>query len=355
MHLLHLSDVGFTPELQQQFEQHRQQDDLIPARIAAEHRGSYVALTEAGEVTAIVTGRMRFDALGRDQLPAVGDWVALEPIDDGQAVIRAVLPRRSALMRKVAGLRTEGQVIAANVDVVMVAAALDDRPNLRRIERYMTVAWDSGAVPIVVLTKADLCDDVEDAIDEVMAIAPGADVVAVSNATGYGIDDVAARIGPAATAAILGPSGVGKSSLINALAGEQLMTVQEVRWDGKGRHTTTHRELIALPSGGCLIDTPGMRELQLWDSDGLDGTFSDIAELAGECRFTDCTHSHEPGCAVTAATQTGRLDPARLVSYHKQQRELLAMAAKKDKRLAIETRKRWKQLGKEGKARARIR
>ncbi|MFN2594279.1 MAG: ribosome small subunit-dependent GTPase A [Actinomycetota bacterium] len=352
---MHLSDVGYSPELQKQFELYQMDQLLVPARIAAEHRGSLAAITETGEITAIVTGKMRFDALGRDELPAVGDWVAVELIAPDQGVIRAVLPRRSALVRKVAGLESEGQAIAANVDLVLVAAALDDRPNLRRIERYLTVAWDSGAVPIVVLTKADLCDDVEAAIDEVMAVALGVDVIAVSNTTGEGIDEVAARLGPETTGAILGPSGVGKSSLVNALTDSQIMTVQAIRWDGKGRHTTTHRELIALPSGGCLIDTPGMRELQLWDSDGLDSTFSDIAELAAECRFRDCTHSHEPGCAVRAAAEDGSLDAGRLTSYRKQERELAAMAARKDKRLAIEARKRWKQLGKEGKARARMR
>ncbi|MDQ3877097.1 MAG: ribosome small subunit-dependent GTPase A [Actinomycetota bacterium] len=351
---MHLSDVGYSPELSKQFE-HYLEPNFVPARIGAEHRGSYVAITDQGEVSAVVTGRTRFEALGRDELPAVGDWVAIELVSPDRGVVRAVLPRRSALTRKVAGLTTERQVIAANIDLVMVAAALDDRPSLRRIERYMTAAWDSGAAPIVVLTKADLCDDVDAAVGEVAAIAPGADVLALSNATGEGVDEIAGRLGPGTTAAILGPSGVGKSSLINTLMGSAVMTVQEVRWDGKGRHTTTHRELISLPSGGCLIDTPGMRELQLWDSDGLDSSFSDIAQLADQCRFRDCSHDHEPGCAVTAAVDAGALTAARLHSYRKQQRELAAMARKKDKRLAIEAAKKWKRLGKEGKARARIR
>lgn len=330
--------------------------DRIRARIVAEHRGSYRALTDQGEIDAIVTGKMTYEATGREDLPTVGDWVQVEPVDDRQAVIRVIEPRKSAFVRKVAGFESEAQVVAANVDVVFVVEPLDPGPNVRRIERYLTVAWESGALPVVVLTKSDIGEDVADSLAAVESSTPGVEVHAVSAVTGDGIEALAALVGEGITATTLGPSGAGKSSLINALAGAEVMVTKAVRWDGKGRHTTTHRELIMLPNGGAVIDTPGMRELQLWDGDGgIEQSFSDIAEFAAQCRFNDCAHASEPGCAVTAALESGELSRERFDSYNKQLRELAAIARKKDKKLQNAEAKKWKQINKEMRSKTRSR
>ena len=329
---------------------------LVRARITAEHRGSYKALTDSREFDALVTGRMSYEAAGKEELPTVGDWVGLEPIDDRQAVIREIEPRRSAFVRKVAGFESEAQVVAANVDVVFVVEPLDPGPNVRRIERYLTVAWESGAVPVVILTKSDIAEDAADSIATVASSSPGVGVHAVSAVTGDGIDAVQALLAGGRTGATLGPSGAGKSSLINAMAGREAMATNAVRWDGKGRHTTTHRELIQLPNGAALIDTPGMRELQLWDGDeGIDRAFSDIAEYATGCRFNDCAHAGEPECAVRAALDSGELTEERFASYQKQLRELAAVARKKDRKLAHEEARKWKHLNKDARKRARLR
>lgn len=351
-----LTTLGWSTELQTAFDR-LNDPSLRPARIALETKVVYTALTPA-PVVARVSGRYRHEAHGRDEFPAVGDWVALRPSEgDGDAVIEALFPRSSAFVRKVAGFETAAQIVAANIDITFVVAPIEHQPNLRSIERYLTVAWQSGSVPVVVLTKSDLAEDAAQAVEAVEGIAPGVSVHAVSAFTGDGMQAVGEHIGPGRTAALLGPSGAGKSTLVNALAGELVMKVQEVRdYDGKGRHTTTHRELIALTGGGALIDTPGMRELQLWDSDeGLDSTFSDITELAASCKFHDCAHDEEPGCAVKAALATGELPQERLASYRKQQRELAAIARKKDKRLASAETKRWKKVTREYKEKTRHR
>ena len=329
---------------------------MIRARITAEHRGSFRALTDDGELDALITGRMSYEAAGREELPTVGDWVRLERIDDRQGVIREIEPRRSAFVRKVAGFESEAQVVAANVDTVFVVEALDPGPNVRRIERYLTVAWESGAVPVVVLTKSDIAEDVADSLAAIQSRTPGVEVHAVSAVTGEGVDALIALLGNEGTAATLGPSGAGKSSLINAMAGSEVMATNAVRWDGKGRHTTTHRQLIFLPTGGAIIDTPGMRELQLWDGDeGIEQSFSDIAEYAAQCKFNDCAHASEPGCAVRAALESGDLSHDRFESYNKQLRELAAIARKKDKKLANAEAKKWKQITREMKGKTRVR
>lgn len=329
---------------------------LLRARIVAEHRGSYRALTDEGELDALITGRMSYEAGGRDELPTVGDWVQIEKIDDRQAVIREIEPRRSAFVRKIAGDESEAQVVAANIDIVFVVEPLDPGPNVRRIERYLTVAWESGAVPVVVLTKSDIGVDVAETIEVVGASSPGVEVHAVSTITGAGIEALRALLATGATAATLGPSGGGKSSLINALANEEVMSTNAIRWDGKGRHTTTHRQLVPIASGGSVIDTPGMRELQLWEGDGgIDRTFSDVTGFAAACRFNDCAHDTEPGCAVRAALDSGELSEERFASYEKQLRELAAIARKKDKKLANEEAKKWKQVTKAGRERAKAR
>lgn len=330
--------------------------DRSPARIVAEYKQSYTVATASGEMPAILPGRLIYTSAPGD-LPAVGDWVAVEELPlESKALIHGVLPRRTRLSRKVAGERLEEQILAANVDVVFIVAALNEEFNLRRIERFLTPVWESGAMPVVVLTKADLCDDVEAALEETRAVAPGADVIVVSALTRTGLDLLQPYLDGRSTVVLLGSSGVGKSTLINRLLGAEVMTTKEIRDDGKGRHTTTHRQLIPFPAGGAVIDTPGLRELQLWDGDaGIDSSFSDIAELAGNCRFGDCTHTHEPGCAVLDAAARGLLPEKRLASYRKQLRELAAVARKKDRRLAHEEARKWKRLNRDARARARLR
>lgn len=289
--------------------------DLEPARVALQHRGAYVLYGQDGEQPATISGRLRHEAQGVGELPAVGDWVLAR---DG--VIQAVLPRRTSFSRK-AVFAWQEQVAAANADVVFVVAALNDAPNLRSLERYLTVAYESGAEPAVILTKADLCPDVEAALAAVREIAPATPVHVVSVPAGLGLDVFDAYCRPGRTVVFLGPSGVGKTTLLNALEGGDRPTAA-IRDDGRGRHTTTHRELVLVAGRGLVLDTPGMRELQLWDaSTGLAAVFGDIDALAGVCRFSNCSHDAEPDCAVRAAIESGALSADRYASYRKLERE----------------------------------
>ena len=324
------------------------EDNLIPGRVAAQHRGAYAVWTADGELRARAAGRLFYEHEVGEPVPAVGDWVALH-----ESTITAILPRRSAFIRKRAGFGSDEQVLAANVDTAFLLAGLDDDFSLRRLERYVTTAWDSGAVPVVVLTKADLCDDVGDALLQVETVAIGVPVVPVSNVTGVGVDEVEERLQPGRTAVLLGSSGVGKSTLLNRLAGNELMRTGAVAADGTGRHTTTHRELVRLPSGALMIDTPGLRELQFWEGD-IGAAFEDIEALALECRFRDCAHESEPGCAVHAAIDDGTLALDRLRSWRKLQRELEAIAARTDRRLRAARKKRWKQIAAHTRQRPRL-
>jgi ribosome biogenesis GTPase / thiamine phosphate phosphatase len=300
---------------------------LIPGRVAVQERGAVVLFTTAGTVNA--SGQA-----------VAGDWVAAEALPgEERAIVRAVLPRRTRFARKEPWL-TEEQVVAANIDTVFLVTDCGRDFKPRRLERYLTAAWDSGADPVVVLTKADLAENPEETLAEAEAVAFGVPVHAVSSLTGAGLDELDPYFGAGRTVALLGSSGVGKSTLANRLLGEDVLATRDVRRDGRGRHTTTHRELVQLPGGALLLDTPGMRELQLWaDESALDETFADVAELARQCRFTDCAHGSEPGCAVRAALAAGTLPRIRWESYTKLQRELSSLALRQDARLRSEARK----------------
>jgi ribosome biogenesis GTPase len=345
-HVLTLSELGWSPDLDEQFEPYRR-DGLAPGRVAVEHRGAYDVMAESGQLPAGVSGRLRFGAVVPADLPAVGDWVALGDGSGGRSTIHAVLPRRTAFVRTAASDQHRGieeQVVAANVDAVFLVSSLVDDLNPRRLERYLVLAWESGADPAIVLTKADLAGDIPGAVAGVEAVAIGVPVHVVSNVTGEGVDGLRPYLTGSRTVAALGSSGVGKSMLINRLVGHELQAVGDVRRDGRGRHTTTRRELIPVPGGGLVLDTPGMRELQLSEVDGgVEEAFEDITELADRCRFTDCAHESEPGCAVRGALAAGELDPARVASYRKLQRELRHLERRLDRRAQAEERKRWRR------------
>ena len=328
---------------------------LQAGRVAVEHKGSYTLFTARGEVRGVITGRMRHATILRADLPVVGDWVATRPIDNGdQVVIEALLPRQSAFSRDIAGLTTEEQVLAANVDVLLILAGLDGDLNLRRVERFLTLAWQSGATPVVVLSKIDQCPDLQNVLSRVESIAPGVDLHPICGLDGTGIEPLRQIFREGQTGALVGSSGVGKSTLINHLVGGSVMTTREVRWDGKGKHTTSHRQLIPLAEGGCVIDTPGLREVRLWDADeGVDTSFSDVVQLAQGCRFNDCSHGHEPGCDVLAALEDGRLDRDRLANYRKLTRELAALERKKDAHLARQHRRKFQSAYAAAKARSK--
>jgi ribosome biogenesis GTPase len=320
-----------------------EQPDLIPGRVAAQHRGAYAVWTENGDVRAEVAGALYYQRAVGGILPSVGDWVGLRGRSEGgRATIHTVLGRRSAITRKTPDRNSVDQVLAANVDLIFLLSGLDDDFSLRRLERYLTTAWESGAEPVVVLTKTDLRADVAEVVLVAESVAIGVPVLPVSNVTGEGLDAVEPYLRAGRTSVLLGSSGVGKSSLLNRLAGEELMRTAEVAADGTGRHTTTHRELLRLPSGGLVIDTPGLRELQLFEGD-VSAAFADVEALAAECRFRDCAHTREPGCAVLAAVDNGVLELDRLRSWRKLQRELASIAARTDKRLHAERKRRWKQ------------
>jgi ribosome biogenesis GTPase / thiamine phosphate phosphatase len=331
-----LEALGYGPFFAAAFEPYAS-EGLVPARVAVEHHGFYELLTEEGASGGVPSGRLKRDG---DE-PAVGDWVAVEPLaGERKAVIRAVLPRRTKFSRKEAFKRTEEQVVAANVDLVFLVAGLDGDFNVRRLERYLIAAWQSGAEPVVVLTKADLTADAEEAVAEAEAVAFDVPVHAVSNVTEGGLAALEPYLLPGRTVALLGSSGVGKSTLVNRLLGEDVQATAALRADGRGRHTTVRRELVLLPGGAILLDTPGMRELQLWADEGsLEDAFSDVIGLAAECRFSDCSHEQEPDCAVRAALADGTLPLERFESHRKLQRELRVLAVRQDARLRSETRK----------------
>ena len=336
-----LAEFGWTDRERALFEPYRA-EGLQPARVAVAYGATFRVYLEDDETLADVPGRMRHEAQSRRDLPAVGDWVAVRwPAREERATIQHILPRTSLFSRKVAGQETVEQILAANVDVAFLVAGLDRDFSIRRLERYLSMTWESGAKPVIILNKADLADDIEVCLAEVRGIAGSVPVHVISSKLGSGLDDLSPYLGLGRTVALLGSSGVGKSTLINRLLGRERQATRDVREkDSRGRHTTTHRELVPLPGGALLIDTPGMRELQLWSADeGVQETFDDVAALAVDCYFRDCRHDSEPRCAVKAAVDDGRLAPDRLESYRKIQDELRHLATRQDA-LAQQTEKK---------------
>ena len=323
-----LALLGWDPYFDEKFKSVAE-PGAVPARVIADFAAEYV----------IHDGAIARRATARRVDPAVGDWVAVNG-----AVIDGIVERRTVFSRKSAGMETREQVLAANVDVALVVAAATD-VNARRIERYLVIAWQSGAAPVVVLTKADIANAPDSMRIEIESAAAGTPVIVTSAVTGEGIDEVTTMLQPARTGVLLGPSGAGKSTLINAILGSEVMKTREIHRSGEGRHMTSHRRLVQLPGGGMIIDTPGLREAQLWEGeDALGGVFQDIEALALQCRFYDCSHVTEPGCAIKAALADRTLDRGRFDSYRKLQRELRAVAAKTDARVGNEDRKKWKQI-----------
>jgi ribosome biogenesis GTPase len=330
-----LTGLGWNAEFAAAYEPWRSKADVRPGRVAIEFNQIFRIYVEDGELDATTAGRLKHRARSRAELPAVGDWVAVrrQPEED-RGVIVAVLPRRSAFTRRAAGDVTGEQVVAANVDVVFVVMGLDRDYNVRRLERYLVMARESGASPVVLLTKPDLCPDLAGHLREVTSLAGDIVVHVVNPKTGEGLERLRVDLGAGTTAALLGSSGVGKSTIINRLVGSDVQRTGEVRpSDSRGRHTTSHRELVVLPDGGLIIDTPGMRELQLWDaSNAVRDTFDEIEALAPECHFSDCRHRDEPRCAVKAAVAEGKVSADRLESYLKVQDELAELARQQEER-----------------------
>ena len=343
-----LEELGWGPHFEAAFAPFGAQG-LVPARVATQHRGGFELLTADGAPAGVPAGALA-------ELPAVGDWVAVTAVPgEDKAVIEAVLPRSTAFTRTEPSSDAR-EVVAANVDTVFVTTAVGRDFSARRLERYLAAAHESGAEPVVLVNKAD-ADGAEDALELARAAAPGVPVHLISAKRGDGLEQLAGYLATGRTVALLGSSGVGKSTLVNRFAGSELMATRETRADDdEGRHTTSHRELILLPGGGIVIDTPGLRELQLAESAaGLDAAFADVEKLAAGCRFNDCAHEGEPGCAVLAAVDDGTLDPARLESWRKLQRELHAIAVRNDNLLRKEETRRWKLLSRDAKSRARPR
>jgi ribosome biogenesis GTPase len=341
---LKLADFGWNDRLDALFDSFRN-DKFTPARVVRVDRGAVTAQGADDTVVAVVAGAL--DPAGEAGPAAVGDWVGLD-LNADSAVVRAILPRSGALVRRRPGAADREQAVAANVDLVLIVESVERGPNPRRIERAAALAWDGGATPVVVLTKTDVCDDLRSAVARALDGAPYSEVLTVSAVTGDGLDELAGRLTPGSTAVLLGPSGVGKSTLTNRLLGEERFAVSHVRaGDAKGRHITTHRELVLLPGGGCLIDTPGVRELGLWlSAEAVETAFPEIEEAARGCRFGDCRHESEPGCAVIAAVEDGAMDPKRLASFLRLRREAENLDLRRDASKRSEVRARERSFGK---------
>lgn len=324
-------------------------------RVILEYNNFLRVVTAEGERLAEIAGRLKHEAASRAELPSVGDWVALRLRGDGKATIHAVLPRRSRFARKMAGARTEAQVVGANIDTIFLVTSLNQDFNPRRVERFLTSLAESGASPVIILSKADLCADVVTRLAEMQQSAGDAPVHAVSVVTRQGLDELLPYLSAGRTVALIGSSGVGKSTLINQLIGSEVQQVRDIReHDDRGQHTTRHRQLFLLPQGGLMLDTPGMRELQLWDGDsGVQSTFEDIEAIAAHCHFSDCQHQREPRCAIRAAIEEGALAPERLGNYLKLQQELDHLARRQDEAARLNEKNKWKKLSRQARERAK--
>lgn len=339
-----LYKIGWNEEWQSKADRN---SSLIPGRIIVEHKRLYRIFTSYGVLLGEVSGKFRHEAAVREDYPAVGDWVMVSPyVEEEKAIIHEILPRTSKFSRKMAGETAGEQIVAVNVDVVFLVMALNQDFNLRRLERYLLTAWESGANPVIILSKSDLCENAAEKIQETESVAMGVPIIACSVVSEEGLEQLLTHIHPETTVAVMGSSGVGKSSIINYLLGEEKMVTSDIRLDdGKGKHTTTHRELFVLPHGGVIIDTPGMRELQLWESDdGMVQGFQDIEALAERCQFRDCLHENEPNCAVRQAIEDGTLPKERLTSFRKLQKELAYIERKSNKRDQLLEKKKWKKI-----------
>ena len=356
MNITDLKNLGWDKFFESHFQPYAA-NGYASGRVASESKHFYCIYCESGKVLGEIAGKLRHEALDQGDLPVVGDWVVIRtPPENSRVTIHAVLPRKSKFTRKMAGVRTEPQIVASNIDTVFLITSLNEDFNPRRVERYLIVAWESAARPIIILSKSDLCDETEERIRQIRAVVGDVPIHAVSVVRREGLDELTQYLKHGETVALLGSSGVGKSTLINHLLGREYLRVQETRkHDGRGRHTTTHRELIVLPQGGLVLDTPGMRELQLWDGEGgLHIAFADIETIASHCYFSDCRHRDEPRCAIRKALADGAIDTARYESYEKLQKELTYLARKQDVRSAIAEKKRWKKLSRVASQRAQM-
>lgn len=345
---MELVNLGWSDRFAHSFAPYADQGYRV-GRVAVVYRSQYHLFTEQGDLTATLTGKFRHQTQTSEDFPAVGDWVVIQTVDDTQqGLIEAVLPRKSQFSRQAAGTRTAAQIVAANVDTLFLMSGLDQDFNLRRIERYLVMAWESGASPVIVLNKADLCGNLDQAIMAVEDIAFGVPIISLSALQQDNLEALNPYLKPGYTIALLGSSGVGKSTLTNQLLSSEIQITQTVREDdSKGRHTTTSRTMLRLPSGALLIDTPGMRELQLWlAEDSVDETFADIETLAQQCRFRDCQHQSEPGCAIQAALASGELSAKRFGNYQKLQKEQAYAHRRRDQQAQHNSKARWKSITK---------